>query len=135
GRAAGEFDDGAMAGGGIVADDGGRRVVVAEDDVEVAVAIEIGESGAEADALLVESPIFGYVGEVQVAEVAEGEEGFVARARIFPDVGASGEGGGDVLFVDEIGVDEVADHAGRGEGVEKAVVVEVGQAGCPGPTG
>ena len=60
---------------------------------------------------MVEAPLFGDIGEFQIAEVAVGERGFVARRGVFPDIGAGGERRRDVLLVDEIRVDEVADHA------------------------
>ena len=135
GRTAGEFDDGAVTRDRVVADDGRRLVVVGKNNVEVAVAIEVGQGAAKADAQVVEAPFLRDIGKFQVAEIVIGQCALAPRLGVFPDIGAGGERGGDVLLVHEVGVDEVADHAGGHEDVEAAVVVEIAEAGGPGPAG
>ena len=59
----------------VIAQDRDASLVVGVDDVEVAVAAQVAEGGAEADALLVEAPCGADVLELEVAQVAEGEVG------------------------------------------------------------
>ena len=120
---------------GIIADDGGRLVVVREHQVEVPVAIEINHRATEADAVAVESPIGGDIVEFQVAVIPIRQRGLFARRGVLPDVRAGGERRRNVLFVHEVSVDKIADHAGREKCVESAVVIEVSQPGRPRPAG
>ena len=135
GHMAGELEFNAVAGGGVVAEDRRRAVLVRNDDVEVSVVNEIDEGAAEGNAQVVEPPGCGYFGELQVAEVVIGEGVLTALGGILPDRGPGGKGGGDVLFVDGVRIDEIADHPGREEHVLAAVVVEVGDARAPSPSG
>jgi len=104
-------------------------------DVEVAVAIEVAERGAEAHALQVQSPRRADGLEAQVAEVAEGEVGLGEHWALAHDAHAVGEvdRGEDALA--HVRVLVLTVHAVGDVEVEAAVVVEVLEAHGPGPVG
>jgi len=58
---------------------------------------------------------------------------FAARRGALPDGGPGGEGGGEVLFIDDVRIHEIADHSGGEKHVLAAVVVEIGNARGPSP--
>ena len=134
-RMAGELKLDAVAGGGVVPENGRRAVLIGEDEVEDAAVVEIHDGTAEGNAEVVETPGGGHILELQVAQVAVGEGALAARLGVLPDRRPRGERGRDILFVHEVRVDEVADHARGEKHVLAAVVVEVGDPRGPGPAG
>ena len=71
--------------------------------------------------------------ESQVPQVVVGEGGFVPRRRVLPDAGAGVQVWRNVLFVDKIGVDEIADHSAGEEHIEPAFVPQIPETSRPRP--
>ena len=135
GRGAAQLENDRMAAGPIVAAHGDRCVHAGVDQVEVPVAVEVGEGRPEPHAHLVESPRVADVLEVQVAQVPEGQMPFGQHRRGFGDADALGEALASEHALGDVEVVELAHHAVGEKDVEPAVVVEVLQAHGPGPVG
>ena len=120
--------------GEVVAVDGDGFVEVGDDEIEVAIVVEVAVGGGVGHAFVVEVPFCADFFEVEVAGVAEGKVFFVAFGGVFPAIPF---GGADevLLFGKHVGVVEHAGGTVGEEDVEEAVVIEVEEFGGPGPVG
>jgi hypothetical protein len=137
GRKSAEGDSEA-GGGGTMEEQGGGGVETVDDDIEVAVVVEIGEAKTVGD-IGISGPVpeVGGVLEAQVSEVAEGEV-FGEERRVLEEfagdlVRTIGTGGVDTfLGIEVLSVEEMA---GSGEEILIAIEVHIEKGDTPGPAG
>ena len=126
------FDN--VASRGAVAVDAGGVLEIVHDQIEVAVAIQITDCGAEAGRLLFQPPSFRDIGKVHLSAVLEHAIALLQGLVIAPGIFA----GALVDLTDfgpEVSVEKIARHAVGEEDVVARVAVEIGYPHGPGPVG
>ncbi len=138
GTVAAQPHQGTARAGGTVLEQARRLVLVVDDDVEIAVAVEVDDHRTLPDALLVEAPFGADVGEAQLAEVAA-RDVLLGQAL---EMAIELEGllplpGPPQLVEAPAGVGVVGEHgdAVGHERIQSAVLVEVAQQQAPRPIG
>ena len=132
GGRSGKVEGDAVAGLRIVVVDRHGLVQADADDVEIAVAIKVADGAAVAHAQMVQAPCLGDIIELQIAAVAVGEVLLLERRQVTVAIPLRFL---RILF-SRLGVVflvEISRHAALQEDVVAAVVVEVAEAGGPGP--
>src|SRR5205823_6858186 len=128
--------DGNAWGGGVVATNPGGRVQAADDHVEIAVVVEIGQGHALRNSDRVEAPGRAEVFKRQIVTVVQRNTGSHA-ARAFRQAFQPGLGGfpsgGSADFSEHIDVLHVVVGAGGEEQVLPSVEVHVQKCDAPGP--
>ncbi len=128
--ASSKADQGAMARLGVVAEDRERFAEIHDDQIEVAVAVEVPEGRSEACGKLVQTPGRADRLEGQIPPVAEGEVGFAKNRCVAPaPIAAITE------FAHQVRMDEIPRHSVRDEQIDPSVVVQISELGGPGPVG
>ena len=130
-------DANGIAFGTVVAGDRDHFLEVVDYEVEIAIAIEIAKRRAERDALFIEAPFVAHVFEVEVAHVLEGEVSFAERGFVVEEgvegvrvLGPKFEGIGL-----QVAVAPVAAHAVGYVHIDPTILIEIDEAGRPGPVG
>ena len=130
-----EADGGAVGSSGrLIFVDRAGFIEVIDDEVDIAIAIEIAGGGAEADGLAFQAPRLADVIELKAPCTVWVGPG-IAEGSIWVAFGGGGKFFPSAAGGDEIGVEEISGHAVGDVEIEPSIAVEVDQLGGPCPVG
>ena len=118
-----QVDGHAVARVAVIAEKGDAFLVIRVNQIEIAIAVQIAERRAKADALLVETPVGAHIFECQIAQIAIGEMGLDHHGTVPHDAPSRGRRLGAHLSGEQVDIGGLPVHAVGHKEVETAIIV------------